>query len=513
MAAKGDVGLKPALGHLQMMSTRADLGTGSPAAAATPSPPTACGLANLGNSCYLNSLLQCLASLPPFAEDCKAEATPPGRGYTGTLRECLREMRSGVTGVETVRANKALWRVLQRGGLIDDMANGAQQDADEMLGALCDAMVTERESQPVREGGGVNSASSGLASLLLGGAAALGGGAPLAAAASPAAVERLRGMFASGYACTVCGWKSDVAVTPSWNLPLVWPATAPGQPVRLLDCMRHFSTAELIDGVYCPGCSGTSGLDAANRAVAEGPEGAEGAVALTVGRGGRAAEVEWRARAEVGRERMHRWRQHVVSGDPLTPMPWPPWPTAPPADDREPEKRRCGDLTGRGPGNCNASIAGPQPPEPRAKVEVRKWMSLARPPDCLCLVLKRLQYDSRSGQQYKDTRPVEYPARLDLRPFTSLGEVRNRPASASADGSDDEAQGRYELCGVVMHHGSAFGGHYTAYVRLPRAGGGNVWAHADDERVDIGAREEDVVGSAVAQERAYMLFYCRGGVG
>jgi ubiquitin C-terminal hydrolase len=106
---------------------------------------------------------------------------------------------------------------------------------------------------------------------------------------------------------------------------------------------------------------------------------------------------------------------------------------------------------------------------------------------------------------------VVYPAQLDLRPFTSLGEVRSRPASASAsaDGSDDDPSRRYELCGVVMHHGSAYGGHYTSYVRLSRPGGGTVWAHADDERVDIGASEQEVVGSALTQERAYMLFYSK----
>lgn len=460
---------------------------------------SACGLANLGNSCYLNALLQCLASLPQFRDDLLASSGQP-RSYTCALRECLWEMRSGTSA--TVQANRALWRQLQRGGLIDGTLKddfGAQQDADEMLGALCDALVTERAAASSL---GAHDGAVGLAAIITGVQKAR------SRPTSPAAVERMRCMLASGYTCTVCGWKSDVSCAPSWNIPLSWQDTPPGQPVRLLDLFGHFFAAERVDGVYCPGCSGALGLDAADRAVADGPGSAPGA-AVQLGRGGRTAEMEWRARVECGRERLFRWRQHVNAGDPLTPMPWPPWPTASDSSDSG------GDTVG---------LEEPAAPlEPRQHVTVKKWMSLCRLPDCLCLFLKRLQYDKHSGQFFKDSRPVDYPFQLDLSPFLSLAEVSlaRQKASRQADSTsvcidrEHDVGGVYELCGVVMHHGGANGGHYTSYMRLPRSGvesddgssGEKLWAHADDESVRVGVPEEWVAGKA--SQEAYMLFYTR----
>lgn len=315
-------------------------------------------------------------------------------------------------------------------------------------------------------------------------------------------------MLASGYTCTVCGWKSDISCAPSWNIPLSWPETPREESVRLLDLFGHFFAAERVDGVYCPGCSGTLGLDAADQMMAAGRSGASGAN-VHLGHRGRSAETEWRARAECGRQRLFRWRQHVSAGDPLTPMPWPPWPTA--------------SYSSGGVGDASG-LELESPAEPRQRVTVRKWMSLCRVPDCLCLFLKRLQYDKRTGQFFKDLRPVEYPLQLDLRPFVSLGElsrareIASHQADSVSQDHDQYTTGVYELCGVVMHHGGTNGGHYTSYVRLPRSGAddptgadkqnGYIWAHADDERVQLGVPEEHVAGGKVLSE-AYMLFYTR----
>eukprot|EP01043_Picozoa_sp_COSAG02_P025544 COSAG02_NODE_1439_length_12594_cov_6.090196_2_plen_126_part_00 len=112
---------------------------------------------------------------------------------------------------------------------------------------------------------------------------------------------------------------------------------------------------------------------------------------------------------------------------------------------------------------------------------------------------------------------------LDLRPFLSLAEVSlaKQKASQQADSArgqnDNEAiPGVYELCGVVMHHGGTNGGHYTSYMRLPRAGVGNddgsndenAWAHADDESVILDVPEVDIAAGRGLSE-VYMLFYTR----
>jgi ubiquitin C-terminal hydrolase len=63
----------------------------------------------------------------------------------------------------------------------------------------------------------------------------------------------------------------------------------------------------------------------------------------------------------------------------------------------------------------------------------------------------------------------------------------------------------YSLAAVIVHHGSAWGGHYTTYrkVRVPLCNGTvrEKWFHVSDEHVQL------VTESDVLNTEAYMLLY------
>lgn len=59
----------------------------------------------------------------------------------------------------------------------------------------------------------------------------------------------------------------------------------------------------------------------------------------------------------------------------------------------------------------------------------------------------------------------------------------------------------YSLYGVVVHHGTLHGGHYTAYVKAAATHGTAVWYYASDSHVRSARVEE------IEKSNAYMLFY------
>jgi hypothetical protein len=65
----------------------------------------------------------------------------------------------------------------------------------------------------------------------------------------------------------------------------------------------------------------------------------------------------------------------------------------------------------------------------------------------------------------------------------------------------DAADAVYDLCGVSNHHGSIWGGHYTAYARSADDG---QWRKFDDEAVTPAT-----VATVMASKDAYVLFYRR----
>mmetsp|Transcript_126516 Transcript_126516/g.369668 ORF Transcript_126516/g.369668 Transcript_126516/m.369668 type:complete len:642 (-) Transcript_126516:94-2019(-) len=124
-------------------------------------------------------------------------------------------------------------------------------------------------------------------------------------------------------------------------------------------------------------------------------------------------------------------------------------------------------------------------------VRARKQITIYAAPSFLALQLKRFRY----GERGKVTRPVAFSAELNLRPFLCSGVT------------DAGKPLLYELRAVVVHldkAGYSHFGHYVAYVRCappPGVTGPSRWYLLDDSQV------AEVPEAEVLRQQAYLLFY------
>ena len=98
-------------------------------------------------------------------------------------------------------------------------------------------------------------------------------------------------------------------------------------------------------------------------------------------------------------------------------------------------------------------------------------------PQVLVLHLKRWDFDRHTRTATKVEREISYETLLPI-----------------------GREHLYHLVGVVVHHGRAGGGHYTAYVRSPT----RRWYHYNDAHAPQPCTTEDALG---AKRSAYLLFY------
>lgn len=80
------------------------------------------------------------------------------------------------------------------------------------------------------------------------------------------------------------------------------------------------------------------------------------------------------------------------------------------------------------------------------KVDAKRGMQLKQLPPILTFSLTRFEYDWANEERKKITSKYKYPLELDMHEFV--------PGSP-----------KYELFAVIIHGGSAFGGHYHAFIR------------------------------------------------
>ncbi|XP_068573281.1 ubiquitin carboxyl-terminal hydrolase 44 isoform X1 [Cebidichthys violaceus] len=140
--------------------------------------------------------------------------------------------------------------------------------------------------------------------------------------------------------------------------------------------------------------------------------------------------------------------------------------------------------------------------KPVLLTEAQKRLMVHKLPQVLRLHLKRFRWSGRNHRE-KIGVHVSFDQLLDMEPYCCR-EPKVVPCSSpsspgSAAGSPRPKHFLYDLSAVVMHHGKGFGsGHYTSYCYNTEGG---FWVHCNDSKLNVCSVEE------VCRAQAYILFY------
>lgn len=150
-------------------------------------------------------------------------------------------------------------------------------------------------------------------------------------------------------------------------------------------------------------------------------------------------------------------------------------------------------------------------------VQAMKSASLESAPRKLVVQLKRFRFDPSSRRRRKLNNAVLFPLAI-----TAQELVNSNNAAASLQECDVGAV--YDLTGVIVHTGTAQGGHYRAYCRDMAVAGANTWVDFNDTVVTVlddverdalfwynGApgASESATRRDLVYKNAYMLHYTR----
>ncbi|GAA6221035.1 ubiquitin carboxyl-terminal hydrolase 44 [Lates japonicus] len=141
--------------------------------------------------------------------------------------------------------------------------------------------------------------------------------------------------------------------------------------------------------------------------------------------------------------------------------------------------------------------------KPVILTEAQKQLMVHKLPQVLRLHLKRFRWSGRNHRE-KIGVHVSFDQLLNMEPYccrepSPKGVPCSSPSSPSSPGSPRPKHFLYELSAVVMHHGKGFGsGHYTAYCYNTEGG---FWVHCNDSKLNVCSVEE------VCRAQAYILFY------
>ncbi|KNC56004.1 ubiquitin carboxyl-terminal hydrolase 16 [Thecamonas trahens ATCC 50062] len=423
--------------------------------------PGMCGIPNIGNTCFFNSVLQTLAQMPPLVAG--LVITPRPAGIAGLLSDVLRTMWKPSSGSPNPR--KLFGAIC---GLAPQFRGFGQQDAHELLRVLVDGLRDESDVRP------------------------------------PLVDTVWRGEMVSVVICDVCAVPS-LRREPLYDisLPVGKPRAAATRPHSGYVAGAGYGAASssrrgkrknkrknkrrgqglAVDDWYNPLESAIPDRAAATeQAAVPGHDALSGE--LSGFRDGTGPDIDHYVGPGVaGSVSFHRLPPELAAAASATPITLEGCLAAFAAVETLDAANRyaCSACTKAKLGSIEAERGEPLPQQVWRKRRVfqtaLKQLVLTRLPPVLILHLKR--FDQSRGRMAKLGAHVVFPPILDMAPFVAsdlphvdaveLAHSSSSDSSASNDDDDatahDDAPLTYALVGIVVHSGSLHGGHYVAYVR------------------------------------------------
>ena len=478
------------INRIQRTRSISSIGTLFNATSSNMSSDTPPGLGNWDNSCYQNSVIQGLASLPSLSKFLD-ESFQSGdlRSTTAALSKVVAQLN------DSSNAGKIVWTPPE----LKSMSSWQQQDAQEYYSKLLDEVEKE-----IRQTSWERASRGGLSHV-----AEASGSMHESKLGNPGYVKRnslvgtpsfdqlpqelasiltrnpLEGLLAQRVGCLRCGFVEGLSLIPFNCL------TVPLGKQRMYDvrtCLDDYTRLEYISGVDCTKCTLLQFKTHIQRLLE---------TQLSESCDERSSQARLAVTAALQSSLIDRLSavDEALNLDDFS-------------DNTLLKKCQIPNKTRISPTKSRQAIIG-------------------RPPRSLVIHINRSVFDELSGLQRKNSAHVQFPPRLDLAPWCLGGQRLNEAEEAKiegwsvdpsksmlstlADDSDLESEAMYELRAVITHYGRHENGHYICYRkhRLPTKS--NVEQKGEDAeswwRLSDGEVSEVSEDAVLAQDGVFMLFY------
>ncbi|KAL6237236.1 hypothetical protein BDW75DRAFT_89094 [Aspergillus navahoensis] len=442
------------------------------------------GLGNWDNSCYQNSIIQGLASLPSFAEFLEGNISLLGGKFSLSTHEALKGIIDRLNSADN--HGQRLWTPPD----LKSMSSWQQQDAQEYFSKVVDQIDYEVRQATRKQTRNLGLKMAGPQEHVIGATAAQADGPR-----RPGHLENqffrnpLEGLLAQRVACMQCGWTEGLSLIP-FNCLTVPLGASYEYDVR--DCLDHYMNLEPIEGVECAKCTLLRARDQLGNLLQQIEDDEK------LSEPGERTKVSDALKSSA-EQRLQAVEEALEETD---------------FAEKTLSKK------------CHI------PSKNRVTTTKSRQAVIARPPGCLAIHINRSVFDEHTGLLRKNYAAVKFPRVLDLGEWCLGGsydetveqKVENwgtdpRISMLPPPGVVRDGERRYELRAVVTHYGRHENGHYICYRKHPvdtfpahvpeavlEADGekerSERWYRLSDEDVQM-VSEENVM----TQGGAFMLFY------